>query len=832
MSAPADRVTDRRVLLALQGLALGLPLLAHDVPWLLWPACLLAVGLLAVTTHERRRRSASPYAPGVAWLGAFVGLALATTVPLPPRLLHLLAPATAELYGRALPGWPDAGGWAPWRSLAVDPYGVWLELLRLSLGLGTFAVVVGYPWQLGESDETPRAYVSGRLTLTLLAAGALLAGRALLEHAAGSGRATGADHVATWLGIVIPVALAYWVALGERVRRRLARAMEIGRGIGVRERRAWAAALIAHQRRLWAPLVAGGALALMILAALVHSADPGIAGLLLGVAVSAAGIAARGRWSHGAASPHRGSGVAALLVFLLVAAGAGGVWHGATAVAFGDALPATRLAVVRDHPLFGTGLGSAPLVLPRGAAGDGYSGYLALATETGMAGVALAILFALTIAQAARRDRRVGSLPTATASAARARRRPSDDTSERPEWYAALAEHDCLRWGFVGGLASILFESLVDPGWRTPVNLLAAMVVAGLLVLTALPRLHGSVQAFRLLPTFLVAAALPPALNALLLVVGAPPLSPRDCLAQAKLHAPEEADAVRLARRALDRSPADQQAHDVLAGALGDTPEAEQLLRAAIAFAPWSTEERDRLALGLFRRGERTLGATELEESVFRAPSLRSHSALDPGSASSPQAILAPVAVDQTARRLAELEPDILDAVEHGLTRALQAAPKSSHTLVDDLATLREARGRWAEAAVVLRAEAEQSADATGLARAARDYLKAGDASAAEQVLLAALRRQPGQGALYRRLAVDVYAARGDFGAAERVLRAGEQNAFDRLPVYQAMTEVLARRDTMPATEVVDPRPSSPHTAADEDPDDAAARDSEDTEEP
>ena len=832
MSAPADRVTDRRVLLALQGLALGLPLLAHDVPWLLWPACLLAVGLLAVTTHERRRRSASPYAPGVAWLGAFVGLALATTVPLPPRLLHLLAPATAELYGRALPGWPDAGGWAPWRSLAVDPYGVWLELLRLSLGLGTFAVVVGYPWQLGESDETPRAYVSGRLTLTLLAAGALLAGRALLEHAAGSGRATGADHVATWLGIVIPVALAYWVALGERVRRRLARAMEIGRGIGVRERRAWAAALIAHQRRLWAPLVAGGALALMILAALVHSADPGIAGLLLGVAVSAAGIAARGRWSHGAASPHRGSGVAALLVFLLVAAGAGGVWHGATAVAFGDALPATRLAVVRDHPLFGTGLGSAPLVLPRGAAGDGYSGYLALATETGMAGVALAILFALTIAQAARRDRRVGSLPTATASAARARRRPSDDTSERPDWYAALAEHDCLRWGFVGGLASILFESLVDPGWRTPVNLLAAMVVAGLLVLTALPRLHGSVQAFRLLPTFLVAAALPPALNALLLVVGAPPLSPRDCLAQAKLHAPEEAEAVRLARRALDRSPADQQAHDVLAGALGDTPEAEQLLRAAIAFAPWSTEERDRLALGLFRRGERTLGATELEESVFRAPSLRSHPALDPGSASSPQAVLAPVAVDQTARRLAELEPDILDAVEHGLTRALEAAPKSSHTLVDDLATLREARGRWAEAAVVLRAEAEQSGDATGLARAARDYLKAGDASGAEQVLLAALRRQPGQGALYRRLAVDVYAARGDFGAAERVLRTGEQNAFDRLPVYQAMTEVLARRDTMPATEVVDPRPSSPHTAADEDPDDAAARDSEDTEEP
>jgi predicted Zn-dependent protease len=149
----------------------------------------------------------------------------------------------------------------------------------------------------------------------------------------------------------------------------------------------------------------------------------------------------------------------------------------------------------------------------------------------------------------------------------------------------------------------------------------------------------------------------------------------------------------------------------------------------------------------------------------------------------------------------------MLDAVERGLSRALQATPTRSETLVDDLATLREARGQWAEAAVALSGQPEETTEVMTLARAARDYLQAGDVRAAERLLLAALRRQPGQGALYRRLAVDVYAARGDFPTAERVLRDGEQHAFDRLPVYQAMTEVLARRDTALAAEVAGPHP-------------------------
>ena len=46
------------------------------------------------------------------------------------------------------------------------------------------------------------------------------------------------------------------------------------------------------------------------------------------------------------------------------------------------------------------------------------------------------------------------------------------------------------------------------------------------------------------------------------------------------------------------------------------------------------------------------------------------------------------------------------------------------------------------------------------------------------------------------------------------------------------MTEVLARRDTMPVAEVVGPGPSSPRVPADEDTDDSPDRDRDDAEEP
>src|SRR5207244_13439771 len=137
--------------------------------------------LLGITLRERRRAGAAPAAPGVAALAAFGVLALATTVPLPPAVLRALEPASARLYAGLLPGWPGAGGWSTWRAVAFDPYAVWVELGRLSIACGVFAVLVGYPW------AGARAHVLGRLVLTLVAGGAFLGGLALVEPVAGNG---------------------------------------------------------------------------------------------------------------------------------------------------------------------------------------------------------------------------------------------------------------------------------------------------------------------------------------------------------------------------------------------------------------------------------------------------------------------------------------------------------------------------------------------------------------------------------------------------------------------------------------------------------------------
>jgi hypothetical protein len=109
---------------------------------------------------------------------------------------------------------------------------------------------------------------------------------------------------------------------------------------------------------------------------------------------------------------------------------------------------------------------------------------------------------------------------------------------------------------------------------------------------------------------------------------------------------------------------------------------------------------------------------------------------------------------------------------------------------------LLEAHERWADAADALLSEAgRDDLDDRSLGHAARNYLRAGDPVRAERALLAALERNPERGSLYKRLAVEIYGARGDYGLAEQVLAAGERNAVDLLPVYDASAAVIARRE-------------------------------------
>ncbi len=859
------RRLDRWVLGALQALVVAVPLLVGGrSDWTLSLALPVVLVLLAITLRERMRRDGAPRAPGLFALAAFVLVALATTVPLPPGLLEQLSPATARLYGATLPGWPAGGEWSVARALAIDPYGVWTELCRFAIAFGTFAVIVAYPWESETMEERPRTFVFERLLLTLIGASVLFSLLALVQDVAGNGyvlwvtsaepanpsRVSGPfvnpNHLAAWLEMVIPLSLGYTVALTARLGRRLAGAADTGRRMGVRARRAWMAALIANQRRLWPPVMG---LAALMIALITHAATGsrgGRAALLVGLAIAVTGATLGSRRQSGERSvwarwAPAGIGVALVvmsLASLLMWASADNQ-SGSAAIADGvDVSLGSRLAVaregrgiVRDFPLFGTGLGSwlhayRPYQAPPVEGGiwdHAHDDYLELLTDGGVVGALCVVLFMVAVANAARRKRAKPSNERALTTRGESEHRHHGGEMrppgfERAEWQAALKEIPYLRWGLAGGVAAILVHSFVDFGLRMPANLLLLMVILALLVLRGRPPVTGRAPALGVLAALLVVAAVPLLANAVLKATGRQPLSPTDALEIADLKLGEEGDVARgasiaLVRHALDWSPADRSAHEQLASALGPGRDGDDALRRAIALSPWAPEVRDALALRLWDHGKRAEAEAEIEESIYRFPYLVSHAYLSPEGAeltprNTAQMIRALADGDTMTVRLSALDDDMAAAIERGLQRALDRIEGGEErvTIVDDLVTLMEVRGRFAEAAAVLNEEGDRSAEGgTYYARAAKDYLKAKDEGSAERALLAALERTPEQGDLYRDLAVRIYAERGDFDTADTVLEAGERNAVNMMPVYRGTTEVLTRREAARSADVVGP---------------------------
>jgi O-antigen ligase/tetratricopeptide (TPR) repeat protein len=821
----------RGVLWTLQATIVALPLfLGGRQPFGLLAAW-TAMAVLLVLTLRARRSVSRPVVPGAAALAAFVALGLFTALPLPPWLIERIAPATAQLYRDVLPGWPDAGGWSSWRSLALDPYAVHTTLSTLAVGFGVYLVLVGYPW----GDEDARARAFGRVFLAALGGGVALALLALFQEVAGnghvlwitdetaaSGRVSGPfvnpNHLACWLEMIIPAAAAYAWALAGLLRRRIAKAVESGQRLGLRPRRAWVGALIANQRRLAIPFLAVAGVALMATALVGTQSRGGLGALLVGLGVAFPGILAR-------ASKRRHRRVSrwipAAALALLVGAGvvALGLWARTEGPEVGgvdqvDVSFASRLAValqgtaiVRDHPLFGTGLGSwlhafRGYVSPPVEGGiwdHAHDEYLELAAETGVLGMALAACFALAVVVAIRRARRRSALADAR------RERRDRSLSDPPEWRTALGEHGVLSWGLAGGVVAILVHSLVEFGLHMPGNLVLLMAAVALLVLALPPREGRTSFGLAAFTALGFAAAAPIAWNTALTVTGRAPLSPDDALAAADRAFSEDGDAARaqeLARAAIDRSPAYRDAHEMLANVLGAGPQGEDALRRALRLEPWYAPGRDDLAFRLWRRGAQDAAVAALEESFYRLPSLISHAFLGPDAELTPDqgpyVVRALADGDVVGVRLAILDQPLTAAIERGLDRALgeRQAGEERAGIIADLVLLLESNQRWTEAADTLRAEARRDErDDESLGHAARNYLKANDPARAEEALLAALLRNPERGSLYQRLAVDIYAPRGDFALAEKTLEAGERNAVDMLPIYAASADVIAKRE-------------------------------------
>jgi len=841
MSGPMKGV-DRIVLVALQALVLALPLFLGGRQTLVSAASgAIVLALLVVTMIERKRREQGPEASVLLALAAFLLLGVLTTVPLPPKVLEWISPATARLYAEALPGWPGEGGWTVWRPLAISPWDVMSTLGRISIGLGAFAVIVAFPWRTrpGE-EEDARSWVLGRLVATVLAGGVLVAVLGLVQLAAGNGfvmwlseelaedRASGPfvnpNHYAAWLEMVIPVALAYGIALAERLRRKISATAKAGRRMGVRARRAWVSALVTHQQRLWPPLLAAVLLLVMIFAHAASESRGGQAALLVGLGVAAAGMAGRAAQSSSRHRVWRAVSVAGGALLILGAIGSMLVWARAQSdvaasdlSAAGDMSLGARLAaaslgsgIVRDFPLFGTGLGSwlhafrpyqAP-PLETGILDHAHNDYLELTAETGLVGIALVALFVFAVVRTVRRSREEST------ALERQERRHGEHRPfgfEVSEWRLALRQHHLFRWGLAGGVAAILVHSLVDFGLRMPANLLLLMVLLGAVVLAAGPARTGRAPALAVIVGVLALVVSTQAANWLRLGGEAPPLSPEDSVERAELLMAEEGDVDRgvvLARHAIDASPAYREAHEMMADVLGPGPEGTAALRRALELHPWSVELRDRLGLRLWGEGQHAEGAAELEESMRRYPWFPAHTYLTyedatPTEPSAEETIRSLTDPDPLHVRLTNLDPQMAAAIESGLRRALGETLGGSlrSEIVDQLALLLERRERWSEAGALLQAEAELSDEPSHLlTRASKDFLRADDDAAAEKVLLAALLHTPDQGTLYQRLAVDVYAPRGQFDTASMVLAAAQRNAIDLMPVYEGVTEVLSRR--------------------------------------
>jgi O-antigen ligase len=840
MTAMVSRLDDI-VLLGLGLLILGVPLLLggmlESTVTLAMPVVLL---LLAVTVWQRVRLGVRTAAPGVTALAAFALLALASTLPLPPAILGLVAPSTTELYRSMLPGWPEAGGWTAWRAVAIDPYAAWIELLRFAIGFGMFAIIVAYPWQDRPTGEDGRSRAFRVLFLTMVGCGLVFAAIAFMQEAAGNGQVlwvwpaeasegrlagpfVNPNHFAGWLEMILPAVLAYGFTVANRVRQRLVEGAHSGRVVGVQSKRAWAASLIANQGGLWPPLVAATVAVVLLAAHLASDSRGGRAALLAGVVVAGLGVLA----SRGSKSVrllvrnHAWLLVGGLLVvttgsFVLLSGAAGDVAQDSVAqdvdvdMGMRLAVAARGVPVFTDHLLFGTGLGSwihafRPYQEPPvedGIWDHAHNDYLELAAETGLVGLAVVILFAVSVARGMQRQR------TDPDERPRRHRMFGPEGFEESDWKAALRDTALLRWGLAGGVLAILVHSFVDFGLRMPANLSALMVVVGLLVLSGTPIPAGRRSlAPSLLLVVLLLACVGPTVNAFHATLGIDPLSTELALEQSDALLSEEDDgpgAAAMARVAIDRSPANRDAHEMLAEALGAGDEGDAAMRRAVALEPWAPELRDQLALRLWDRGLRDDALRELEESMFRYPTLGTHAYLDPESdmfppANSEQLVRELVEGETLGARLAMIDDAMAAAIERGLRRALEAHPGGDMhgAIAQDVVTLLEARGRWREAADTLRTQGELSMDDTDLlARAARNYIKADDATAAEKTLLTAITRTPEQGVLYRRLAVDVYARRGDFAMADTILDAGERNAIDLVPVYRGVTEVLAKRET------------------------------------
>lgn len=483
--------------------------------------------------HSLFRQVIGPALP----LVLFVGLILFQLTPLPPGLLRILSPSTYRLYQTALPGWPhqepfadlveitvqrlaptsglqaepraadipltpDASHLTPhvssWRSLSVYPQAGWVELLKVLAYLAFFSLVAlrNSPLLLGE-----RTWLKGTssLLLVLLTTGTGLALLAFLQQATWNGKLlwffvpyhwsgpqpgsegklhgpfVNPDHFASYLEMILPLAMAAMLVSGRRL---WERAGVRGKGVRLSTQITQTVAALSSLRAICCGLCTLAVI--VILTALVFTLSRGG----FSAAFAALFFMAWLLWPQSREVGKRESGRAGerwgqlwtklgravcLLGFLSVP-----VIYLEYPEVFGRFLQTPQemdtgrpvvytatLALWRDFPFLGVGLGNFREVFPRyqpPAAGQVFYDYthndsLQLLAETGLIGFLLLVWGVFAVLRRAARS-----------------------------WPRVTGEHRLWLAGIFAGIVALLLHSLVDFPLHIPSN---ALLFVTLLALAA-----------------------------------------------------------------------------------------------------------------------------------------------------------------------------------------------------------------------------------------------------------------------------------------------------------------------------------------------------------
>ena len=633
---------------------------------------------------------------------------------------------------------------AIWRPLSVATSLTRPALLKLISYLCLFLLVASYPF-----SESVRRGFGRRLLQGALLAGVVVATLALVERAFPNGkalwifvpydwgkgdpwglRATGPfanpDHLANYLDLVLPIALAgFFLPAALTTRRPRA------------TRFSCAAAVI-----------------LIVGALLLSSSRGGWLGALVGFAVLA------GLWprtaQHGrlprAAGIAAGASLGLFVLLVLLFVGPGGRTQADARLketVMQDSLanrlkPAVAsLGMVRDFPFFGVGLGCWPDVFPRYRKppwspifwNATHNDYVQMATETGLLGFGLLVwFFAAALGHVWRGIRTL-----------------------RPE-VAALVT------ACVAGIGAAAVHEFVDFPLQIPANALLSTVLLGLAVrLTGYERLQPGGTGGR--KTKLICAF--GLISALALTVAA--------VTQKKVPYPydlKQSATLAQAYSLVNAHPANASVHLMLISVMGEGAPLKRRMedvRAAVWLEPINPLARDLYAQTLLRANARDQALNEITRAVSYSPALDSHFYLEP-------------------RMIPWLSSAEREAVEQGFQAAVanryDGAVQNFASYYDVLGNFP------AEAAVYEKAAAsapDRAQRAEYFAEAGTVYAKAREPKKAEAALRSAAASMPADSTAYVELVLQVFAPQKKVAAAKAAVAQGIEQGADPFKLYLAL---------------------------------------------